>query len=727
MKKYFLNFLSICLLLAPVFQGKSQVFKDPTKSVNVRVNDFISKLTLDEKINQLMNATPAIPRLGVPSYNWWNEALHGVGRSGVATVFPQAIGEAATFDPALLKQVSSAISDEARASFNIDRKRGYELHYGGLSFWTPNINIFRDPRWGRGQETYGEDPFLTSQMGVAFVQGLQGDNPNYLKAAACAKHFAVYSGPEGDRHSFNAIATKLDLHETYFPAFKALVKAGVESVMAAYNAVNGIPCSGNGYLLDTVLRQDWGFKGHIVSDCDAVADIFQFHKTVETPEAAAALAINNGLDLNCGNTFTALDNAVKQGLTTEAKIDSALANLTRTRIKLGLFNPVGTDPYDKIGADVINSEAHRQLALKAAEESIVLLKNDGALPLKNDLPKYFITGPNASTINALIGNYYGVNNKMTTMLEGIAGQVSKGSQLQFKQGIMLNAPNSNPEDWTTGDAKECDVIFAVLGIDGTIEGEEGDALASSTYGDRLDYNLPKNQIDFLKKLRDGYKGKIITIITGGSPMNLEEVHKLSDAVLLVWYPGEEGGNAVANVIFGRVSPSGKLPVTFPMSLDQLPAFTDYSMKGRTYRFMSDKPMYPFGFGLSYTNFIYKNIKTDKKEITKNQSFDVEATVTNSGKVASDEVVQMYLSVAQQDYLTPLYSLKGFKRISLKPNESKIVHFTVTPQEMQIYNTDGKAVIPNGELKIYIGGSSPIERSQELGASKLVAASVAIKN
>ena len=728
MKKYNFKILIAICFLAGGFTTHAQIFKDPTQSPDTRVNDFIAHLTMDEKIAQLMNNAPAIPRLDVPAYNWWNEALHGVGRAGVVTVFPQAIGEAATFDPALLQQISSAISDEARAQFNINRSRGYEIQYGGLSFWTPNINIYRDPRWGRGQETYGEDPYLTSQMGVAFVKGLQGNDPNHLKASACAKHFAVHSGPEKLRHAFNVNVSPLDLNETYLPAFHALVNAGVESIMSAYNSINGEPCSASGFLLDTILRKTWGFKGHVVSDCDAVSDIYEQHKFVPTAAQAAALAINYGVDLNCGNTFFALKDALNQGLITEATIDSALAVVTRTRIKLGLFDPVGTNPYDKIGADVINSEAHRALALKAAEESIVLLKNDNAtLPLRNDLKKYYIIGPNASNIDVLLGNYYGINDNMSTMLEGIAAQIAKGSQLKYRKGFLLDKPNISPiNKGSIREPQSGDVIFAVMGIDNTMEGEEGDAINSPDMGDRLNYNLPENQIDFLRKLRDGYNGKIVTIITGGCPMNLQEVHQLSDAVLLVWYPGEEGGNAVGDLIFGKASPSGKLPVTFPMSLDDLPAYTDYSMKGRTYRFMDKAPMYPFGFGLSYGKFVYSNMVVDKKSIRKNESVTVTATVTNQGNTASDEVVQLYVSAPQQTYLTPLYSLKDFRRISLNPNESKTLRFTITPDKLQIVDDKGNAVTPNGTYTMYIGGSSPVQRSRELGAPAPAMAKVEVK-
>lgn len=721
-----LSVLTLAILMAGVTNG--QDFKDPSKSVNVRVNDFISQLTLKEKVDQLMNNTPAIKRLGVPAYNWWNEALHGLGRSGIATIFPQAIGEAATFDPALLKQISTVIGKEARAQFNINRKNGYEIQYGGLSFWSPNINIFRDPRWGRGQETYGEDPFLTSRMGVAFVEGLQGNDPDHLMAAACAKHYAIHSGPERLRHEFDAKVSLQDMQETYFPAFHALTKAGVESFMSAYNRVNGEACSASDFLIDTVLRGWWGFKGHIVSDCDAVEDLYKGHHLVKTPAEAAALAINKGLDLNCGTTYYALVDAIKQGLTTEAKVDSALAAVTRTRIKLGLLDPAGSNPYDKISPDELNSDAHRALAHKAAVESVVMLKNsDHTLPLANNLRKYYITGPNATNMEALIGNYYGVNSQMSTILEGIAGHIAKGSQLQYRKGILMDRPNDNPIDWTTGDAQQAEAIFVVLGIDGTLEGEEGEAIASRHFGDRLDYNIPANQIAFLKKLRSGYKGKIVTIVTGGSPMNLKEVHDLSDAVLMVWYPGEEGGNAVADIIFGNHSPSGKLPVTFPMSLEDLPDYQNYAMTGRTYRYMNKVPMYPFGFGLSYGQFVYQNLKADRSVIKSDQDkISLTIEVKNEGKAASDEVVQLYVGVPHQSFETPNYSLKGFKRIQVGSGAKQNVNFTLTAADLKVYNGDGTSVLPKGKYTIYVGGSSPISRSQELGAPAMRSLTIEVK-
>lgn len=726
MKRFCNRVCFLILLISLCATVRSQVFKDPTKPLNTRVNDFISQLTLKEKVDQLMNNTPAIPRLGVPAYNWWNEALHGVGRAGVATVFPQAIGEAATFDPALLKQIANAIGKEARAAFNINRSNGYEIQYGGLSFWTPNINIFRDPRWGRGQETYGEDPYLTSMMGSAFVKGLQGDDPMHLLASACAKHFAVHSGPERLRHEFDAKVSLQDMRATYFPAFKALVDAGVESFMTAYNRVNGEACGASGFLIDTILRNEWGFKGHIVSDCGAVEDLYKGHKLVSTPEAAAALAINRGLDLNCGTTYFALLDAIKQGLTTEAKVDSALAAVTRTRIKLGLLDPKGTNPYDKVGPDEINSDAHRALALKAAQESIVMLKNDQTLPLANNLKQYYMVGPNATNLDVLLGNYYGVNNDMSTILEGIASHVAKGSHLQYRRGILFDRPNVNPIDWTTGDAQKADVIFAVLGIDGRIEGEEGEAIGSAHYGDRLDYDIPANQIAFLEKLRKGYDGKIVTIITGGSPMNLTKVHQLSDAVLLVWYPGEEGGNAIGDIIFGKVSPSGKLPVTFPMSLDDLPPYKDYAMKGRTYRYMEKTPMYPFGFGLNYGNIVYSDLKTTKNGSGDKTNLNISVKVNNKGNRASDEVVQLYISVPEQKYLTPIYSLKGFKRIHLDAQKSQVVEFKLDAADLITYDAAGQPQLLKGQYTIYAGGSSPGQRSQQLGAPKLIQMAMDIK-
>ena len=718
--------LLAALSLSARAQQSTAVFRDPGQPLSARVNDLISQLTLEEKAQQMLDQSPAIARLSIPAYSWWNEALHGVGRSAPATVFPQAIGLGATFDEDLARREATAISDEARAVYNAAVARNHYVKYGGLTFWTPNINIFRDPRWGRGQETYGEDPTLTSRVGVAFVQGLQGDDPKYLKVAACAKHYAVHSGPERLRHEFNAVASPQDLRETYLPAFHALVNAKVEAVMCAYNATNGEPCCGNEFLLGEVLRQEWGFRGHVVSDCGALADLYQGHKVVPTQTEAAALALKRGVDLNCGDTYTKLPEAVRRGLIKETQVDSALAILLRTRFRLGLFDPQNATPYDKLGPEVVNSAEHRALAREVALKSMVLLKNNGVLPLRPDLGKYFVTGPNATSVEALLGNYYGVNGQMTTILEGLAAAVQPGSQLEYKQGILLDRPNLNPIDWTSGDAKTTDAIFVVLGITGNLEGEEGEAIASTHAGDRLDYNLPQNQIDFLKKLREGSKTPLVAIVTGGSPMNLAEVHELADAVLLAWYPGEEGGHAVADLVFGKASPSGKLPVTFPQSLAQLPAYESYAMQGRTYRYMTAEPLYPFGFGLSYAKFEYGALKLPKKA-AKNQPIEVAATVKNTGKMAAEEVVQLYLThpprAGQQ---VPLFALKHFRRVRLEPGASSTVTFTLTPAELALIDAQGKSVAVAGPVTIAVGGALPGKRSRALGASAPAVATVVVR-
>lgn len=700
-------------------------FYDTSLSIEERIDDLISRLTLEEKIDQMMNGTPAVNRLGIPAYDYWNEALHGVGRTCAATIFPQAIGLGATFDKDLAHKVSTVISDEARAIYNATSKKGYYNQYNGLTFWSPNVNIFRDPRWGRGQETFGEDPFLTSLIGVSFVKGLQGDNPNYLKTAACAKHFAVHSGPEKVRHEFNAVVNQKDLWETYLPAFKALVDAKVESVMCAYNQTNGEACCSNNYLITDVLRNKWGFEGHVLTDCSALVDYYTQvneggHGVVKTEVEAATLAVKSGVSLNCGNTYSALIDAVKEGLITEKEIDEQLEILLKTRFKLGLFDPKGSSPFDDISIDIVNNESHRALSKEVAQKSFVLLKNNGILPLKNDLSKYFVTGPNAASIEILLGNYYGVNSNMVSILEGISNAIEPTSQLQYRLGAMLNKPSINPINYATGHAGNSDVTIVVLGVSSQLEGEEGDSLDSSTAGDRLDYNLPENQIKYLKELRKvadrnpNDKKPIVAVITGGSPINLTEVQELADAVLFVWYPGEEGGNAVADVLFGKVSPSGKLPITFPKSLDQLPAYEDYSMKGRTYKYMDLDPLYPFGFGLSYADFQYKNIKSNKTDLSKNDGIEISVDLSNLSDIKADEVVQVYVSDVKASVDVPNFQLVDVKRVSLKSTETKTVKFQLDAKVFEIVNNDGERIIEPGEFKIYVGGSSPMKRSSQLG-------------
>lgn len=696
--------------------AQSPDYLDTRLSYERRAADLVSRMTLEEKADQMMHSAPAIPRLGLPAYNWWNEALHGIARSGTATIFPQAIGLGATFDPSLIYRVADAISDEARAMYQAAINQGYHEQYGGLTFWSPNVNIFRDPRWGRGQETYGEDPYLTSQLGAAFVRGMQGDDPHYLKTAACAKHFVVHSGPEKLRHEFDAVVSEKDLNETYLPAFHSLVNAGVEAVMCAYNATDGEPCCANHRLLQDILVKSWGFKGHILSDCWAIADFYSrtgHHFSADAAEASAE-AVKNGVVLNCGNSYGSLVDAVKRGLITEKEIDEALSHLMVTRFKLGMFHADDDNPYAHIGPEVINSSSHRALARETAEKGIVLLKNNGVLPLRNDLPKYFITGPNAANIDALIGNYYGVNPEMVTFLEGISAAIAPGSQLQYRTGILLDRPNTNPADWTTGNAAGSDANFAVLGITGALEGEEGAAIASDHAGDMLEYIIPPHQIEFLRKLKQGHNKPVIAIITGGCPLNLTEVQEIADAVIMAWYPGEEGGHAVADILFGKVSPSGRLPVTFPKSLDQLPPYEDYNMTGRTYRYMEAEPLYPFGFGLSYTTFEYSNLKLSASEIMANGSTVASVVVRNSGSYASDEVVQLYIHDVAGSAPTPLFSLKGVKRIHLKPGEETTVEFTIGPEQLALVLNDGSQKVESGDFKVYLGGSLPTPRSRELG-------------
>ena len=474
-----------------------------------------------------------------------------------------------------------------------------------------------------------------------------------------------------------------------------------------------------------MLRGQWGFKGHIVSDCDAIADIYDGHKLVSSKTGAAALALQRGVNLNCGDTYLSLTDAVKEGLVTQAQIDSSLAILLRTRFKLGLFDPPGSSLYDRIPESVINSPEHRVLARKVAEKSIVLLKNDGVLPLSNGLKKYFVTGPNATSVDILLGNYYGVNDRLVTILEGLADQVQPGSQLIYNQGVLLDRPNVNPIDWASGNAKGSDATICVMGITGLLEGEEGESLASPTFGDRLDYNLPAAQIDYLRKLKAGNKNPVIAIVTGGSPMNLAEVQQIADAVLLVWYPGEEGGNAVADVLLGRVSPSGKLPVTFPRSYDQLPPFDNYSMKGRTYRYMTAEPLYPFGFGLSYTTFAYSGLTLSKRSVRRGEAVVAEVTVTNTGKFTSDEVAELYLTHENAGDSAALFALKGFRRVSLAPGDSTRVRFVLTPEQLSVVDANGKQEEPAGKIRISVAGSLPTARSVELGAAKAVEAEVEV--
>jgi len=704
--RHFLKVAALMLLffVSGIVSGQTEyLFLDPSQETDKRVEDLLSRLTFNEKASLMLYNSPAIDRLNIPSYNWWSECLHGVARNGKATVFPQAIGLAATFDTALVKEVASAISDEARAKHQETLQRGIRDRYTGLSFWTPNINIFRDPRWGRGQETYGEDPFLTGLIGAAFVQGLQGDDPHYLKTAACAKHFAVHSGPEPDRHQFNAIVSEKDLRETYLPAFKTLVDAGVEAVMCAYNRLNDEPCCGSKNLLTNILRYEWGFKGHVVSDCWALDDIWARHKVVNTREEAAAMSLKAGVNLNCGYIYKHLPEALSKGLITEKEVDEQLRYLLRTRFRLGLFDPDSLVPWTKIPASVINSGEHKLLAEKAAAASIVLLKNKNhILPLSKDLKSLFITGPTAAEVSVLLGNYNGISGELVTPLEGIIQKISSFSRVEYCKGTELTTPVYGG----LYNAADFDVTIAVMGYSPLIEGEEGDALLTESGGDRAQISLPDNQIEFLKKLRGEHQKPIILVVTGGSPVTLTEVEDLVDAVLFVWYPGEQGGNAIADVIFGDHNPSGRLPVTVYRSKDDLPLFYDYSMKNRTYRYFEGNPEFSFGFGLSYTGFTYEEADAMPSQIRAGEKINLSFAITNTGKVAGEETAQVYVTNTERGEGDPLKSLKAIKKVFLEPGQKKNISITLDPSCLQSWNTTKSdwEVLP-GPWKIMIGSSS----------------------
>jgi len=693
-----------------------------------RVQDLLPLLTLDEKVAMMNHPTQGVPRLGIPGYNFWSEALHGVARNGRATVFPQAIGLAATWDKALIHQIATAIGDEGRAKYHEAlRRNGYTDQYQGLTFWSPNVNIFRDPRWGRGQETWGEDPFLTGDLASAFVQGLQGDHPKYLKAAACAKHYAVHSGPEKDRHIFNAIVTKQELYDTYLPAFKKLVtEAKVESVMGAYNRTLDEVCCASQLLLEEILRGEWEFQGHVVSDCGALSDFHLNHKVTKDAVETVALALKGGCDMGCDHVYSEIPEAIARGLITEADVDRALARTLGTRFKLGMFDPAEDVPFTFISMDVVASDAHRQLAYRAAAESVVLLKNkDNILPIKPSARKIFVTGPTATSMEVLLGNYYGFNNQMITMLEGLTGRIPEGMGLEYHPGALLKDPREIKQSWAPHMAQSADVSIVCVGSTPQMEGEEGESLLTPLNGDRDSISLPASQANYIKELAI-HGTKIVLVVTGGSPIALGEIEDMVDAILFVWYPGMEGGRAVADVLFGDVSPAGKLPVTFPRSLDQLPAFEDYSMQGRTYRYMTEEPLYPFGFGLSYSRFEYSDLQLDRTSIALGESLNVSVTLQNCGGRDSAEVIQFYLSDIQASTIVPLHHLVGFERVILKAGESCSVKFTLTPEMMSFYNDDGKLTLEPGQFRLEAGGCSPGRRGQDLGASKPVTAVFEVK-
>jgi len=825
---------------------------------------------VDEKIGQLMNDAPAIERLGVPAYEWWNEALHGVARAGAATVFPQAIGLAASFDAPLMHEVAVAISDEARAKHHEAARRGERKRYQGLTFWSPNINIFRDPRWGRGQETYGEDPYLTARMGIEFVKGLQGDDPRYLKLVATAKHFAVHSGPEADRHQFDVSPSERDLHETYLPAFKALVQEGrVESVMGAYNRLFGQSASASTFLLGDTLRRDWGFKGYVVSDCDAIADIWKTHKIVPTAEEASALGVTRGCDLDCGETYKALKGALEKKLLTEKDLDVALLRLFTARIRLGLFDPPEKVPYAQIPYAVNQSQEHDALSRRMAQASLVLLKNDGLLPLAKDLKTIAVIGPNADEVMTLLGNYYGTPSAPVTVLQGLRNAAGPNTRVVYARGADLVQGRQDPralplidssalrpsagarekglrgeyfkgkdlqgepvltrvdptvgfrwdrrsptsdlvargevpaeralgddafsvrwtgqlvppvsgsyelsvtaddgvrlavdgkrliDQWTTTSraraasakvkltagraydirleyfedirdaevrlawklpgtkaplpealdaARAADVVVFVAGLTGDVEGEEMKvSYPGFAGGDRTDLALPRSQEDLLRAVQKTGK-PIVLVLMAGSALGVEWAQQNVPSILMAWYPGQEGGTAVADVLFGDVSPSGRLPVTFYKSVAQLPPFADYTMANRTYRYFTGAPLWPFGHGLSYTRFEYANLQVPAAPVAAGDPVEVSLDVRNTGSRDGHEVVQLYVRAAAPGAGAPLKELRGFERVFLKAGESKRIAFKLTPSaDFARYDAakKGFAVAP-GEYELQLAASS----------------------
>ncbi|MGY3792362.1 glycoside hydrolase family 3 C-terminal domain-containing protein [Aquimarina sp. 433] len=859
------NLLIVCILLQLSIScgtkkedEKEYKYKDPKLSTSERVNDLISHMTLSEKVSQMRYDAPAIERLGVPAYNWWNECLHGVARAGKATVFPQAIGMGATWDAPLLFDVGTVISDEARAKHHRFIKEDRRGIYQGLTFWTPNINIFRDPRWGRGQETYGEDPYLTSRMGVNFIKGLQGDDPNYLKVVATAKHFAVHSGPEKSRHEDNYHTSDRDLKETYLPAFEAAIKeANVQSVMCAYNRYRDEACCGSNLLLNDILRKEWGFDGYVVSDCWAINDFWEpnKHELVETPAEASALAVNRGTDLNCGDVFDPnLNDAVLQGLVDEDKVDRALARLMEARFKLGMFDPQEIVPWSKISYDVVCSEKHYQLSEKTARESMVLLKNDNnTLPLKKDIKSIAVIGPNANAKQVLLGNYHGTPLNNITPLKAIQdklpnAQINYASGSHIAKGWPLlqpipssvlkngdtnglkgeyfdnkewkgtpkvtrndsivnfiwvstkpfeNATSDNfsvrwtgkivPEEsgnyrvglrassagklyvndslkvdfkddhepkmkyldmnmvagesydikidyynyhtdpqaqlvWAKLDqdllapaiaaAKKSEVVVLCLGLSPDIEGEEMPVvLEGFDKGDRSEISLPKSQINLMKEIHALGKPTVL-VLMNGSALAINWADENIPAILEAWYPGEFGGKAIADVLFGDYNPAGRLPVTFYKSAEDLPDFKSYDMTNRTYKYFKGEPLYPFGHGLSYTNFTYANVGIPET-IKANEDINVTVQVTNAGEMMGDEVVQLYISHNDKEYKGAAHSLIGFQRINLKAGETKKVSFTVTPKQYAWITTDGQEQIKSGDIQLHIGGKQP----SDLGKTK----------
>jgi len=704
-KKYFiicfLIFFTVGLLAQP------PAYLNPSVPLESRVQDLLKQMTLEEKASQINNTSPAITRLQIPAYNWWNEALHGVARAGLATSFPQPIGLAATFNDKAIYKMGVMISDEARAKYNRFQREGKHGLYEGLTFYSPNINIFRDPRWGRGHETFGEDPYLTGSMGVAFVKAMQGDDPNYFKTICTAKHFAVHSGPEPTRHEFNAEPSKRDLWETYLPAFKMLTQEGkVYSFMCAYNRLYGEPCCSDPFLLNEILRKQWGFNGFVATDCGAVYDMFISHKTVKDSVEGMAKAIQAGVDNHCMGYVGAVIPAIKQGLLKESELDTAVARLLRARFKLGMFDDVSLNRYTSIPYNVVNNAAHREYAAELAKQSIVLLKNkNNILPLSKKIKKIAIIGPNANDAEIQLGNYNGEPAHVTTVLEGIKNVLGKNVQVKYHKGCNITDTihYNREKDFKPAieTAAAADVIVFVGGISPRLEGEALQvSIDGFNGGDKTNLDLPAVQTALLKELKKMGK-PIVLVLMNGSALSINWENDNIDGIIEAWYGGEAAGQAVADVLFGDYNPSGRLPVTFYKSINDIPAFDDYAMKGKTYRYCEKSVLYPFGYGLSYTKFAYSNLELSSALL--NEKIEITVTVKNTGNMDGDEVVQLYIHHQGQEAIK---ELKGYQRVHLKKGGSKQLTFILKPDDLLHYSAakDGLTVLP-GKVELMIGASS----------------------
>ena len=693
-------------------------YLDTNLSFQERAEDLADQMTFEEQVPQLSYGAPAIDRLGVPAYNWWNEGLHGVARAGTATMFPQAIGLAAMFDDKLLGKVAKIIATEARAKYNASAKKGDRDIYKGLTLWSPNINIFRDPRWGRGHETYGEDPYLTTKLGVSFVKNLQGDG-KYLLAAGCAKHFAEHSGPEALRHEFNTIASKKDLAETYLPAFEALVsEAKVEGVMGAYTRLNGDPTCASPFLMGKL--KEWGFDGYFVSDCWAIRDFHEAHRVTKTPTESAAMAINAGCDLNCGNTYVHMIAAEQEGLVSKETIRNAVVRLMRTRMRLGLFDKT---EFDDIPYDVVACDEHRKVSLECAEKSMVLLKNDGMLPLKKESIKSIaVIGPNSDSIDALRGNYYGTSAAPKTFLEGIREEVADSDiRVYYAEGSSLSNDRIQPLAFAEDGIAEAlilaemsDAVVLCVGLDATLEGEQGDTGNAFDSGDKRDLLLPEGQRVLIEKVLALGKPTVVVLAAGSSINPLAEK---ADALIQAWYPGELGGTALANILFGKVSPSGKLPLTFYQSIEGIPDFADYSMKDRTYRYTRENILYPFGYGLTYSKVVVTDCVYDAS------TGKASVTVQNQGDVDTEDVVQLYIRNTTSAHANPYPRLCGFKRVAIPAGGEEVVELTISESAFDVVNDEGEVIRDGNTFDLFAGMNQPDDLSKELTGASCIRVSV----